>query len=292
LDLQANADLDRYQVGTVTDYRAAEAEVHTALGAGERVLWVVNTVDRAQALALRLRDLDPICYHSRFTLQDRKERHRRVIAAFQDADAKGQLAITTQVCEMSLDLDAHLLVSEYAPIPSLIQRMGRCNRHARPGKNDPGRVRFYPTETPAPYRPEEMTAVPDFLAEINGRPVSQARLESLLERFTQGQGRESDRWAAFIDDGLWASDAHCDELRDGDDRSARAVLDDAIDAFCAAQRAGKPTDGFILPVPPRFAMPDERKLLPRYLHSAPASHYDPRLGFLKQPPSPDRGAGQ
>jgi CRISPR-associated endonuclease/helicase Cas3 len=38
------------------------------------------------------------------------------------------IALTTQVCEMSLDLSAALLVSEFAPLTSLIQRMGRCNR--------------------------------------------------------------------------------------------------------------------------------------------------------------------
>lgn len=290
-DLAANADLERYGVATLADDQAAEAEaeVRAAIARHEKVLWVVNTVDRAQALAQRLKDLDPICYHSRFTLDDRKQRHGEVIRAFQDKEAVGRLAITTQVCEMSLDLDARLLVSEYAPISSLIQRMGRCNRHARPGDNEPGQVRLYRPEKAVPYEPDEMKTAEQFVAEIAGQLISQSHLEALLERFTQGQGREADRWTAFIDDGSWATD-RSDELRDGDDRSAQAVLDDAIDAFRAAQRAGKPTDGFIVPVPRKFATPDER--LPRYLRSAPASHYHPRLGFLKQPQSTDQGGGQ
>lgn len=278
-DLTANAELERYAVATLAGDLAADAEVRAALAKGERVLWVVNTVDRAQTLAQRLQDLAPICYHSRFTLDDRKRRHGEVIAAFQDNDAGGRLAITTQVCEMSLDLDARLLVSEFAPIPSLIQRMGRCNRHARPGANIPGRVRLYRPEKPAPYEADEMQLAEQFIADIDGQQVSQARLETLLEHYTQGQGREADRWTAFIDDGPWAVD-RSDELRDSEDRSAQAVLDRDIDAYLAALRAHQPTDGFIVPVPKRHATFDER--LPRHLRNAPASHYDPRLGFLKQ----------
>jgi CRISPR-associated endonuclease/helicase Cas3 len=288
-DLEENAELARYEVATLAHDQAAEAEVRAALANQEKVLWVVNTVDRAQTLAERLKDLDPICYHSRFTLYDRKQRHSEVIAAFQGKDSGSRLAITTQVCEMSLDLDARLLVSEYAPISSLIQRMGRCNRHARPGANIPGRVRLYHPERHVPYEAEEMKQAERFIADIDGQPVSQTRLEDLLERYTQGQGREADRWTAFIDDGPWAAD-RSDELRDADDHAAQAVLDSAIDAFRAAQHAGTPTDGFIVPVPRSLASIDDR--LPRYLRSAPASHYDPRLGLLKHPKPTIQGGGQ
>lgn len=288
-DLEDNADLARYEVATVADDEAAEQDVRAALQNRDNVLWVVNTVDRAQELARRLRDLAPICYHSRFTLNDRKRRHGEVIRTFQGESARGRLAITTQVCEMSLDLDARMLVSEYAPIPSLIQRMGRCNRHARPGNGTPGQVRLYSTGKDAPYRREEMEPAKAFVAEISGRMVSQSCLEALLEQFTQGQGRESDRWTAFIDDGPWAAD-RSEELRDGDDYSVQAVLDRDIEPFLRALCAGQPTDGYIVPVPRGLAVPNPR--LPRYLQSAPAAHYDPELGFLKQSKPTDRGEGQ
>lgn len=131
-DLDRLARLPRYHVACLPSDDGAEARARTAVAAGKRVLWVVNTVDRCQEQTQRLRKLNPICYHSRFTLDDRKDRHARVVGAFQSDEAKGLLAITTQVCEMSLDLDAQVLISEQAPIPSLIQRMGRCNRHAKP----------------------------------------------------------------------------------------------------------------------------------------------------------------
>ena len=60
------------------------------------------------------------------------------------------LAITTQVAEMSLDLSADLLISDYAPIPSLIQRLGRLNRF----EDIPEKCRegiFLKPENAAPY---------------------------------------------------------------------------------------------------------------------------------------------
>jgi CRISPR-associated endonuclease/helicase Cas3 len=286
-DLIANAELQRYGVTRLVDNASTEAQVRTAVKNNDSVLWVVNTVDRAQALAQRLADLNPICYHSRYTLDDRKRRHNEVIQAFQGASHRARLAITTQVCEMSLDLDARMLVTEFAPIPALIQRMGRCNRHARPGDNVPGRVLLYRPETTSPYASDEMQVADRFVAELHGRLVSQADLEALLERFTQGHGREADRWTAFIDDGPWAYD-RSDELRDSDDYSVRAVLDCDIEAFLQARRSGAPTDGYILPVPRgRLATPHAQ--LPRFVHCAPADHYDALLGFLTQPKPSGQG---
>jgi len=66
-------------------------------------------------------------FHSRYRYKDRLIRQREVVDGFLP-DKPIMLAVTTQVAEMSLDLSADLLVSEYAPIASLIQRLGRLNR--------------------------------------------------------------------------------------------------------------------------------------------------------------------
>jgi CRISPR-associated endonuclease/helicase Cas3 len=277
-DLERLAELPRYRVQHLDSRHAAEGVAREALTAGKRVLWVVNTVDRCQALAQTLKKLRPICYHSRFTLNDRKDRHAEVIEAFQSGDADGRFAITTQVCEMSLDLDAHVLISESAPIPALIQRMGRCNRHATPDSGRIGAVYFYAPEADSPYQPDELVTVPDFIGEIADRTVSQSHLEALLERYTQGGGNEADRWTAFIDDGPWACGG-AEDLRDGPDLTVQAVID--MDAYLRLRRAKEPTDGLVVPIPKYLAESDTR--LPRHLRRAPAEHYDPTLGFMKPP---------
>jgi len=96
---------------------------------GGKVLWICNTVARAIAIAQRAKTNLPVePFHSRYRYRDRLARQRRVVDGFQ-SEAPGMLAVTTQVAEVSLDISADLLITEYAPVPSLIQRLGRLNRH-------------------------------------------------------------------------------------------------------------------------------------------------------------------
>ena len=108
-------------------------KIGSALNRGDKVLWVANTVTRAVTLydqaVEKFSNIDTKihCYHSRFRYEDRKERHKEVMRAFESSRGS-VLVVATQVCEVSLDISADLLVSDIAPIPALIQRMGRLNR--------------------------------------------------------------------------------------------------------------------------------------------------------------------
>jgi CRISPR-associated endonuclease/helicase Cas3 len=86
------------------------------------------------------------------------------------------LAVTTQVAEMSLDLSADLLVSEYAPIPSLIQRLGRLNRfHDCPEECKEGV--FIEPESILPYDEEQLTGLAEWFDSVaDGFPKSQRDL--------------------------------------------------------------------------------------------------------------------
>jgi len=152
--------------------------VESTLAQGKKVLWVVNTVAEAMALAdhPRAQPLKPILYHSRFRYEDRVKRHQRVIDDFAKANEPA-FAITTQVAEMSLDLSADLLITQLAPISSLIQRLGRLNRRARPG--DMSGTRSFVVTEPAqslPYREEELTAARQWLEKLGDGELSQADL--------------------------------------------------------------------------------------------------------------------
>ena len=116
----------------------AKALVRGELQADRRVLWVSNRVSDCQETFKSFGDrrrwpvastIDPGFLLSQPVQArcDRKQRHKELIRAFQDAaedeaSRRGILGATTQVCEMSLDLDAEILVTELAPIASLIQR--------------------------------------------------------------------------------------------------------------------------------------------------------------------------
>lgn len=104
-----------------------------------KVLVVCNTVKQAQLTYLELRDrlgedifLDT--YHSRYTREDRAEKERKILSWGRTYDSEGNLDkrtgvwITTSVCEASLDIDFDYLFTELQTLPSLFQRLGRCNR--------------------------------------------------------------------------------------------------------------------------------------------------------------------
>lgn len=112
--------------------------VQEVLAAGGKVLWVCNTVGRVMDAARQAKKFSPLLYHSRFKYEDRIARHKAVIDAFDpEKNPHSALAICSQVAEMSLDLSADLLVTDLAPVPALIQRLGRLNRRAKAG--DPTR---------------------------------------------------------------------------------------------------------------------------------------------------------
>jgi len=98
-----------------------------------KVLVVVNTVRKAIELKEKFEDAKLL--HSRFILKDRKEKEREIMELF-NSQEKG-LWITTQLAEVSLDLDADYLFTELSTADSLIQRMGRCNRKGQKPTDEP-----------------------------------------------------------------------------------------------------------------------------------------------------------
>lgn len=175
-----------------------------------KILWICNTVKRAQNIfdELQKRNLPVQTYHSRFKYEDRKNRHRRIIDGFETDEA--MIAVTTQVAEMSLDLDADILISEVAPVPSMIQRLGRLNR--RINLENPGTPRFAYFLMPEKYLPYEQTDIEqgkswlEELIKLN-RPLSQADLADYFQRLPTTDEIELDKKALrtnWLDSGWFA----------------------------------------------------------------------------------------
>ncbi len=111
----------------------------------KRVLIVLNTVEEAievyQTLKKQLKGEEVkriTLYHSRFIEMHRRQKEE-LIKKGTKAE-KGFLAITTQVVEVSLDIDYDVLYTQLAPVDALIQRMGRVNRKGKKAISDYGNI--------------------------------------------------------------------------------------------------------------------------------------------------------
>jgi CRISPR-associated endonuclease/helicase Cas3 len=281
-DLMRQSEAPRYRVSTTT-VTDAHPVARAALAAGQKVLWVVNTVRRCQEIARTLRAMLPdevtrLCYHSQFRRVDRRDRHNAVIHEFRRRAAP-VIAITTQVCEMSLDLDADVLITELAPVSALIQRMGRCCREPLPRPGRIGQVYVYPPPDPVPYERWETEAAGTFLAalEARGAPLSHGALADYLATMEVADPYAEGGYTGFLDAGPYAMSAE-ESFREGEDFAVECVLDVDVPAYLTARATGDTAaDGFVVPVPRRFARENPR--LGRFLREAPARQYDPDVGF-------------
>ena len=282
-DLEAAETHPRYRITHVDDPEAALSMVRIAVARGLRVLWVVNVVSRCQDLAQRLRadlEVPVLAYHSRFRLMDRRRAHAETIEAFQTGTG-AQIAVTTQVCEMSLDLDADVLVTEHAPVSSLVQRFGRANRHLRHGKGFRADLLPYPAASAAPYEPMELECAAAFLASLPTEP-SQRDLALALERHSPPERVAPPDAGRFLSGGYFAVPG---DLRDVDDHGTAVVLDSDLEDVVEARRRRQPIDGWLLTVPHRHVREADPRI-PAWLRIADGRAYHPDLGFLTSAAAP------
>ncbi|WP_404784961.1 CRISPR-associated helicase Cas3' [Altericista sp. CCNU0014] len=285
-DLQIKENHPRYQIQPVEGFDEAFAKAVAAYRQGERVLWVVNTVDRCLEISKRLANklnVDVLTYHSRFRLMDRQKVHADTVKTFafqKGRDRKPAIAVTTQVCEMSLDLDADVLITEFAPISSLVQRFGRANRHLARGDNFRATLHIYKPPKDLPYEHKELEIAKRFLDELGIGDISQKRLAVALEKFANEE-RKADGLPSFFTSGYFAT---MGSFRDTDEYAVPCVLDRDLEKVktLAESRPKKPYDGFIINVPRKGinSSDDKPSWLPKYLGVAQwEGNYDERSGF-------------
>lgn len=92
---------------------------------GKKVAVIVNNIETAKNLYEELStDYNALCLHSEFIMKDRIEKENEL-----EENNEYKIVISTQVMEVSLDISFNIMFSECAPMDSLVQRAGRCNRH-------------------------------------------------------------------------------------------------------------------------------------------------------------------
>lgn len=212
-------ELKRYQIREVSDTQDIWREIESCLSNNGKVLWIRNRVDWANDTYKDCREYyrknfsgaSVNVYHSRLKYKHRSKRHGRVISDFKRDNAP-TILVATQVAEMSLDLSADLLITDIAPIPSLIQRMGRLNRKLKPEdapNTKPALICHLPNDDEdfKPYEKEQLEAAWKWVTELKkyGDELNQKDLANAFSDFDDTaifDIEEAERRAVFFS-GLW-----------------------------------------------------------------------------------------
>jgi CRISPR-associated endonuclease/helicase Cas3 len=160
-------------------------EISEKIEVGQKVLIVVNTVDKAIELYENLKNIaensgyNAICYHSRYIKKDRFLKEREIFAL--DKLNNGGVLIATQVVEVSLDIDFDILYTENAPIDAIIQRAGRVNRKRKKEHTKVFIFKHYEISEKIYDTGEILKNTYEQFQKVNGQRLSEKKLNDLVD---------------------------------------------------------------------------------------------------------------
>lgn len=124
---------DRHQVYKIK-FDDIDNLISKAINNQEKILIVVNTIKKAQKifeeLEIKYPNISKLLIHSRFRRKDRVQLEKILKEEFNKPKSSYMpcIVVSTQVVEVSLDISFDRLITDCAPLDSLIQRFGRINR--------------------------------------------------------------------------------------------------------------------------------------------------------------------
>lgn len=165
-----------------------------ALDKKEKVLVIYNTIKQAQKaydnFIEEFPDVPKMLIHSRFRRGDRVVLENRLKTEFNGDNSKefGKgfspcLVVSTQVVEVSLDISFDRMITQCAPLDSLIQRFGRVNRTRNKNTIDkykPVHV-IAPSGNVLPYKVEVLKASFEQLSD-QGEVLQERSLQAKIDR--------------------------------------------------------------------------------------------------------------
>lgn len=124
------SDNDRHKIKLVEDEIINSVEKVSELGRKNKVLVIVNTVDKAIEYYKMLEDkkVNVNLLHSLFNNNDRSKKEEEIKKFTKEGNKECGIWVTTQIVEASLDVDFDYLISEMSTLDSQFQRYGRCFR--------------------------------------------------------------------------------------------------------------------------------------------------------------------
>ncbi len=131
LNNQVLNTFNRHVLHKVKSFECCLNAINKAIEEKQKVLIVCNRVKRSQEMYLSMKERYPIVesmlIHSRFKRGQRQLLEKQLKNKYNTMN-DACIVVSTQVVEVSLDISFDLMITECAPIDSLIQRFGRINR--------------------------------------------------------------------------------------------------------------------------------------------------------------------
>lgn len=152
---------------------------------GEKVLVVRNQVKLAQEMYGMIKkarpDIKILLIHSRYERWRRAE-IEKLLMSYNSSD-KGCIVVSTQVVEVSLDINFDVMFTDCAGIKSLIQRFGRVNRQRENiGILKDVFVIRNEEKTFLPYEDTECTRTFDVLSEYDGQILQERLIQTIIDK--------------------------------------------------------------------------------------------------------------
>ena len=184
---------NRHQIYKMDDETGINQILTTAFDNNEKVLVIYNTINKAQKAFKQFLELFPditmLLIHSRYKRSDRVVLETRLKTEF-NGDGSAEfgdglnpcLVVSTQVVEVSLDISFDRMITQCAPLDSLIQRFGRVNRKRTPetiGKYKPIHV-IAPIGNVLPYKMDILKPSFDQLPD-NGEVLVERELQNKID---------------------------------------------------------------------------------------------------------------
>jgi CRISPR-associated endonuclease/helicase Cas3 len=130
---------NRHEIDKIEDETAVYPILRSAFNKNEKVLAIFNTIKAAQGFYRKLicdfTEIPKMLIHSRYRRGDRVALEKKLTSEF---NGDGSLrygnglmpcvVVSTQVVEVSLDISFDRMITQCAPLDSMIQRFGRVNR--------------------------------------------------------------------------------------------------------------------------------------------------------------------
>ncbi|WP_187152715.1 CRISPR-associated helicase Cas3' [Acidianus manzaensis] len=132
-------------------YSKAEEIAKKEVDKKPKLLIVLNTVDKAIEVYSKLKNkMEGLCLvHSRFRVEDK------------DKDFSNcEVIVSTQVIEVGVNISALSMITELAPLPSIVQRVGRV---LRKNEESEGKIYIWNSGNPGPYDKELVNSTLEIL---------------------------------------------------------------------------------------------------------------------------------